>query len=183
MKTPLIFKAILLLVFAWRLIVSNKKAKSYEVVEYPKFNQLKNISINKPEFKLNYIQSIVSFYREEVRSNPNRSQLYFMVFMADKLFKNSKKGGIFRTIWYDNPMVLAIHESLIVLKLENELHFLEKILNRISPNDFLKLKNGQPCSANAFMPAETIENGVFKDFDAIFDLEKYCEALFLKFYE
>nr|MBP6619509.1 hypothetical protein [Leadbetterella sp.] len=95
MKTPLIFKLILLLVLAWRLIISNKKTIKPSENGYVNLLELPAIQLSKPSSELELKESVKRFYRDVVRENPEVSQLYFICFLAEKLQKHYNKRGIF----------------------------------------------------------------------------------------
>lgn len=78
MKIPLVIKLILLLVLAWRLILSNKKPTKLDSKEYVNLYDLPKIQLEKQENSNQSVYDIISFYRNVSRLNQNASKNYFL---------------------------------------------------------------------------------------------------------
>lgn len=183
MKTPLVFKLILLLVLAWRLIISNKKATKNIGKSYINLYDLPEKQLKKPKGESNSLDTIKRFYRDISRQNPEESQLYFMTYLVDKLQKHYTKRGIFRLFWFDQYLVIAFYQSLKILKLEEEAMYFEKILTNLSLEGFNKISEGIIPKMDIFLSENEQFNYLYENFDRIFDSEKYCETLITHFYE
>jgi hypothetical protein len=182
MKTPLVFKLILLLVLAWRLIISNKKTIKKSKKGYINLLELPAVQLSKPGYKIEPKEALKRFYRDIVREKPETSQLYFLCFLAEKLQKHYLKRGIFRFFWYDQYLVVAFFQSLQLLKLKNEEILFEKILTNINPESFRKVLNNEMPDVDAFLNANQEFDNLYLEFDKEFDMNKYCQALVNQFY-
>jgi hypothetical protein len=182
MKTPLVFKLILLLVLAWRLIISNKKTIKPSEKGYLNLLELPAVQLSKPSSELELKEAVKRFYRDVVRENSEVSQLYFICFLAEKLQKHYNKRGIFRLFWYDQHLVIAFFQSLQLLNLENESKLFEKILTNLNPDSFKKLMNNEIPETNAFLDTNQDFDQFYVEFDKVFNLDKYCQALVNQFY-
>ena len=182
MKTPLVFKLILLLVLAWRLIISNKKTIKPSEKAYMNLLELPAVQLSKPSTKVEPKEALKRFYRDIVREKPETSQLYFLCFLTEKLQKHYLKRGIFRFIWYDQYLVVAFFQSLQLLKLKNEEILFEKILTNISPESFRKVLSNEMPDVDAFLNANQEYDNLYLEFDNEFDMNKYCQALVNQFY-
>ena len=182
MKTPLVFKLILLLVLAWRLIISNKKTIKASEEAYLNLLELPAAHLSKPSNKIEPKEAVKRFYRDVVRENSEVSQLYFVCFMAEKLQKHYVKRGIFRLFWYDQYLVLPFYQSLKLLNLEKETILFEKILTNLNPESFRKASNNETPEPNSFLATNPEFDTLYVEFDKIFDMNKYCQALVNQFY-
>jgi hypothetical protein len=182
MKTPLVFKLILLLVLAWRLIISNKKTKKPLEKGYTNLLELPALQLSKPSKEFEAKETVRRFYRDVVREKPEISQLYFLCFLADKLQKHYVKRGIFRFFWFDQYLVVAFFQSLQLLKLKNEEILFEKILTNINPESFKKVLNNEMPDALAFLNANQEYDNLYQEFDKVFDMNKYCQSIVNQFY-
>ena len=182
MKTPLVFKLILLLVLAWRLIISNRKTIKPSEKGYLNLLELPVDQLLRPIIEIEPKEAVKRFYRESVRENSKVSQLYFICFLAEKLQKHYKKRGIFRLFWYDQYLVLSFYQSLKLLNLEKETFLFEKILTNLNPESFIKVSNNETPETNSFLTTNSEFDILFVDFDKIFDMDKYCKALVNQFY-
>ena len=182
MKTPLAIKLILLLVLAWRLILSNKKTTKLDSKEYENLNDLPNIQIEKPANTNQSVKDVITFYRKVSRLNQNASKNYFLTYLVDKLDKIYSKGGIFRLFWYDQHLIVPFYQSLILLNLNVEQHNFEKILISLSETGFKELSEKRIPEKDIFLPDKNGNETLFSDFDSNFNLEKYCTALIKNFY-
>jgi hypothetical protein len=182
MKTPLIFKLILLLVLAWRLIITNKKSTKPSEKGYVNLWDLSVNEFRKPNREIEPREAIKRFYRDFVRENSNQNQLYFLCFLANKLQKHYSKRGIFRLFWYDQHLVVAFFQSLQLLKLENERKCFAKILTNLKTDSFRKVMNNEMPESNAFLETNQDFDQFYLEFDQMFDLDKYCKALVNQFY-
>ncbi|HLO45535.1 MAG TPA: hypothetical protein VK175_14450 [Leadbetterella sp.] len=182
MKTPLVFKLILLLVLAWRLIISNKKSRIPSEKAYLNLWDLPINGFLKPNKNIDPQDAIKRFYRDTVRENPELSQLYFLCFLAEKLGKHYTKKGIFRLFWYDQYLVIAFFQSLELLNLKNEQNLFKKILTNINPESFKKVMNNEMPESNAFLDTNQDFDQLYVEFDKAFDVNKYCQAIIDQFY-
>lgn len=182
MKTPLLFKLILLLVLAWRLIISNKKTIKPSEKGYLNLLELPAVQLSKPSSELEPKEAVKRFYRDVVRENPEVSQLYFICFLAEKLQKHYNKRGIFRLFWYDQHLVLSFYQSLKLLDLEKETILFEKILTNLNTESFRKVSNNEMPEPNSFLATNPEFDTLYVEFDKIFDIDKYCQALVNQFY-
>ena len=182
MKTPLVFKLILLLVLAWRLIISNKKTIKPSEKGYINLLELPAVQLSKPSNEIEAKEALKRFYRDLVREKPEISQLYFLCFLAEKLQKHYAKRGIFRLFWYEQHLVVAFYQSLQLLKLKKEEVVFEKILTNINPLSFKKVSENEMPESNVFLDTNQEFDQMYVEFDKMFDLDKYCEALVNQFY-
>ncbi|MCP9754110.1 hypothetical protein EGI26_02900 [Lacihabitans sp. CCS-44] len=182
MKTPLVFKLILLLVLAWRLIISNKKTKKPSEKGFLNLLELPAVQLSKPSKELEPKEAVKRFYRDVARENPEVNQLYFICFLAEKLQKHFAKRGIFRLFWYDQHLVLSFYQSLKLLNLEKETILFEKILTNLNPVSFIKVSNNETLEPNSFLATNPEFDLLYVEFDKIFDMDKYCQALVNQFY-
>jgi hypothetical protein len=183
MKTPLVFKLILLLVLAWRLIISNKKVSKPQEKGYINLLELPAVQLSKPSNEIEPKEAVKRFYRDVVREKPEVSQLYFVCFLAEKLQKHYAKRGIFRLFWYNQYLVVAFFQSLQLLNLKNEEILFEKILTNINPESFRKVSENELPDPNSFLATNPDFDPLYVEFDKIFDMNKYCQALVNQFYE
>lgn len=182
MKTPLVFKLILLLVLAWRLIISNKKAKKPEEKGYLNLLELPAVQLSKPSYEIEPKEALKRFYRDLVREKPETSQLYFLCFLAEKLQKHYAKRGIFRLFWYDQHLVVAFYQSLKLLKLKKEEVVFETILTNINALSFKKVSENEMPESNVFLDTNHEFDNLYLEFDKVFDMNKYFEAIVNQFY-
>lgn len=182
MKISLVIKLILLLVLAWRLILSNKKTTKLDSKEYVNLYDLPKIQLEKPENSNQSVYNIISFYRNVSRLNQNASKNYFLTYLADKLDKIYSKSGIFRLFCYDQHLIVPFYQSLKLLNLNFELIKFEKILISISVIGFKELDENRIPEKDIFLPDKYCKVDLFSDFDSNFNLEKYCKALINTFY-
>ncbi|OYU65271.1 MAG: hypothetical protein CFE22_14620 [Cytophagaceae bacterium BCCC1] len=182
MKTPLVFKLILLLVLAWRLIISNKKTIKKSKKGYINLLELPAVQLSKPSKEFEPKEAVKRFYRDEVREKPENSQLYFLCFLAEKLQKHYAKRGIFRLFWYDQYLVVPFFQSLQLLQLKNEEILFEKILTNINPESFRKVLNHEMPDLDTFLNTNQEFDNLYLEFDKTFDTNKFCKALVNQFY-
>lgn len=104
----------------------NTKSKAPEVIEYIDLSVLSNLSLSKPREVLEPKEAIKEFYRNEVRENTTKSQLYYIYFLVSKLEKHYEKKGIFRLFWYNQNLIYAFYQSLLILEFNNEKKCLKK---------------------------------------------------------
>jgi hypothetical protein len=182
MKTPLVFKLLLLLVLAWRLIISNKKSSKPSEKEYINLWNLPDTQLLKPDCETKPREALKRFYRDSSRENPEQNQLYFICFLAEKLQNHYEKRGIFRLFWYDQHLVVAFFQSLQLLKLKNEEILFEKILTNINALSFKKVTKIEMPEPNAFLHTNQEFDSLYLEFDKVFDMNKYCEAILNQFY-
>lgn len=182
MKTPLVFKLILLLVLAWRLIISNKRTIKPSEKGYLNLLELPAVQVSKPSNELEPKEAVKRFYRDVVRENPEVSQFYFICFLAEKLQKHYVKRGIFRLFWYDQHLVLSFYQSLKLLSLEKETILFANILTNLNPASFRKVCNNETLEPNSFLATNPEFDRLYVEFDKIFDMDKYCQALVNQFY-
>jgi hypothetical protein len=182
MKTPLVFKLLLLLALAWRLIISNKKTIKPSEKGYLNLLKLPVKQLSRPSNELEPKEAAKRFYREVARENSEVSQLYFVCFLAEKLQKHYTKRGIFRLFWYDQHLVMAFYQSLKFLNLEKETISFEKILTNLNPISFKEISNNQTPEPNSFLSTDSEFDTLYAQFDDTFDINKYCQALVNQFY-
>lgn len=181
MKTPLVFKLILLLVLAWRLIISNKKTIKPSEKGYLNLLELPAVQLSKPNKELEPKEAVKRFYRDVVRDKPEASQLYFLCFLAEKLQKHFTNRGIFRLFWYEQHLVLSFYQSLKLLNLEKETILFEKILTNLNLESFIKVTNNETPEPNSFLATNPEFDSLYVEFEKIFDMDKYCQALVNQF--
>jgi hypothetical protein len=182
MKTPLVFKLILLLVLAWRLIISNRKTKKPEEKEYINLQKIPHKLSKVPRLDIEPVESIKRFYRDFVRESPHENQLYFICFLVSKLEKHYAKRGIYRLFWYNQELVVAFYQSLKILKVKNQEILFENILTNLNPEGFKEIKSGEVPKIDSFLSTNTDFDKLYEDFDKAFDLKSYCKALVEQFY-
>lgn len=128
MQTPLIFKLLLLLAFALRLLKINKKTVNLSNKKYFVINpsvvtkQTVIISVKKEEPANEIIKTI---YRKEVRTNDKKilsiedfqllSAANQLVCVAYQFAKFYEKGGFYRFLWHGNDWLIAFGQSLEII--------------------------------------------------------------------
>ena len=179
MRIPVEFRLLMLLILAWRLIVAGKKKFDFGHRNYEDLFQKPENKPIKPEIKSSYLFSYQEYYRKVVRGHENENKVYFIIFLAQKLEKHFRKGGIFRLFWYDQPLVISFYQALIYLDLKSESEIFEKILTKISIDGFNILKSNQieNLKPDTFSVHGDDHFKEFDEFENIFSLENFLKAL------
>lgn len=190
MQTPLIFKLLLLLAFALRLLKINKKTvnlsnKKYFVINPSVVTKQTVITSVKKEEPANEI--IKTIYRKEVRTNDKKiltiedfqllSAANQLVCVAYQFAKFYEKGGFYRFLWHGNDWLIAFGQSLEIIGHQKSGNY-KKLISEIAgfdDTDFhYELIDWE--SVYPFPDAnQTYEN--FDGFEKDFDLEIYLNAI------
>jgi hypothetical protein len=179
MRIPIEFRLILLLVLAWRLIIAAKRRYDFGHRKYEDLSKIAHSKVLKPSIKSNLCNTYQEFYRKEVRNRENENQTFFMLFLAQKLEKTYRKGGLFRFFWFNQPLVVSFYQSLICLNLKPEAEIFEKILIKISSDGLNKIKSSEieKLKPDTFSVHGDEYFPEFEAFDKMFLLEKYLQAI------
>lgn len=180
MKTPLVFKISLILVFALRLLKLNKKEKAQRIKKQcVDLSKLPDLKVVKNELKGDTFLRIKLFFRKEIKGKVTESQSNYLYFLAYVLLKYKEKGSYFKLFWHASDVVPAIYQSLVLMGLEQERKLFEVALKEISEVDFDKILNGKTTQIDpeAFLPDPIKNEGILKELDKTFNLKKYCEAV------
>ena len=179
MKIPVEFRLLMLLILAWRLIVAGKKKFDLGHNNYENFDILPEVRNEKPIKNNSLSVTYKEFFRSKVRDKQNESKFYFAVFLIQKIEKHYQKRGIFRLFWYDQKYVISFYQILKYLKLEQDAENFGLILNKISPESFNRLKNGEfsEIKPDSFSVHGDDHFEEFTVFDKTFSIPKYYEAL------
>lgn len=125
MQTPLVFKLLLLLAVALRLVKSQKREKPAKVLRYFVIAEKQRLVKLPPQKSVKIVKSaelIKFYYRNQVRNNRGRvfsiqefgnlTQAEQLICTAYQVHKFYAKGGLFRFLWYGNDWIIAFGQSL-----------------------------------------------------------------------
>ncbi len=125
MQTPLVFKLLLLLAVALRLVKSQKREKPAKARRYFLLSNkatIVKLPVQKSEKVMTAADLIKFSYRNQVRNNLNKTfsvQEFSNLSQADQLIctayqmqKYYTKGGLFRFLWHGNDWIIAFGQSL-----------------------------------------------------------------------
>ncbi len=186
MRIPLEFRLLLLAALGLRLLASAKKRKKSEEKESMYFNELPDFEPIKGEtFAFDNLKNNhKNIYRSIIRGHETDNKLFFLIFLIQKLEKSLSKGGIYRFFWFDLYLVSAFYESLVYLGMTGCSEKFGEILSQISRENFIHLKNHEypQLTAQSFQVDGDCPAGVFEEFDSLFLLKNYIEAVEKKFF-
>lgn len=190
MQTPLIFKLLLLLAFALRLLKMNKKtvdlsSKKYFIVEFATDRSKADLTDGEINGSAN--DAIKSAYRRYIRKNENRlininefqllnthNQLICVAYQFAKFYE---KGGFYRFLWHGNEWLIAFGQSLEVIGHKQSSHY-KKLVSEIAGFDVSDF-DYELIDWNSVYPFpdanQTYQN--FDKFEKDFDVEIYLSAI------
>lgn len=147
MQTPLIFKLLLLLAFALRLLKINKKTvnlsnKKYFVINvFDVTKQAVIASVTEVESSKEIIKNI---YRKQVRTSDKKilsiedfqllSAANQLICVAYQFAKFYEKGGCYRFLWHGNDWLIAFGQSLEMID-HSKSHDFKKLVSEIAGFD------------------------------------------------
>lgn len=180
MKTPLIFKLLLMLALGFRLMKSAKKEQAV-----PKFEQY--LDLNKLESKpydyiaseeITVVEKIKRAYRDNVRNVPSSEMTLQMqiIYVADSFLRAFSKKGVFRFLWHRNDLVFAFYQSLKFINMEELAHTYEKLLLDYTKVD-LRVFDPKKAKEHELFPDANIESPHLAIFDQLFNPEDYSKAV------
>lgn len=193
MQTPLVFKLLLLLAFALRLLKSNKaslptpKRKYYLIKE---FFPSKRIESSTQNTAYSTHEQIKFYYRKKVRKSGNKgislerfdklnpdAQLICVAYQVAKFYK---RGGLYRFLWHGNDWLIAFGQSLEAIEHPNAFVYQELVA------EIAGISSGQFCYEGIdwekiypFPDATKVYDNL-SIFEKSFDLDDYVKSVLIK---
>ncbi len=176
MKTPLFFKALLLLVLAIRLLLAAKKSNKTKNVPYEVLNIEKFTRLPIKHDKNNPILSFKQIYRNQMGDKRQEMNIFSL---TDSLIKSLEKGNIYRFIWHQNHLVYAFCQALVYLDMNDEATLYEKTILDYTGIPINKL-NPSELSENLLFPQQEKTSMHQALFEQSFALEGFVRKLLCK---
>jgi hypothetical protein len=193
MQTPLIFKLLLLLTFALRLLKINKKnpvrsGKNYFVIE-------SEVKLKSPKLLLDTKsasadEAIKVHYRKQARqTGANETDVRTfqsfdinaqLIYVAYKFSKFYHRGGLYRFLWHGNDWLIAFGQSLEIVNHHKSRDFKKLVAEIAQLNDFRF--NYKLIDWESVYPFPDVSQHYesFQKFDDNFELEDYLNEILKK---